>query len=78
MFQPDFVKLAEAMGVTALHVSDKTLVDSTIDAALAHPGAVLIEFEVEDVEDCFPMMPPGVSLSETIDQPKLKQPEYAR
>jgi acetolactate synthase-1/2/3 large subunit len=78
MFQPDFVKLAEAMGVTALRVSDKTLVDSTIDAALAHPGAVLIEFEVEDVEDCFPMMPPGVSLSETIDQPKVKQPEYAR
>jgi acetolactate synthase-1/2/3 large subunit len=78
MFQPDFVKLAEAMGITGIRVSDKSMVESTIEAALAHPGAVLIDFEVEDIEDCYPMMPPGVSLSETIDQPEVKQPEYAR
>jgi acetolactate synthase I/II/III large subunit len=75
MFQPDFVKLAEAMGITGVRVSDKAMVESTIDAALQHPGAVLIDFQVEDVEDCYPMMPPGVSLSETIDQPKVDQRE---
>jgi thiamine pyrophosphate-dependent acetolactate synthase large subunit-like protein len=53
-------------------------VESTIQAALDHPGAVLIDFQVEEVEDCYPMMPPGVSLSDTIDQPAVKQPEYAR
>ena len=74
MFQPDFVKVAEAMGVTGLRVSDKALVESTIEAALRHPGAVLIDFQVEEIEDCFPMMPPGVSLSETIDQPKIERP----
>ena len=80
MFQPDFVKLAEAMGMVGLRVSDKAMVESTIDAALQHPGAVLIDFQVEEAEDCFPMMPPGVSLSETIDQPKISEPEreYAR
>jgi acetolactate synthase-1/2/3 large subunit len=80
MFQPDFVKIAEAMGVTGLSVSDKAQVESSIEAALAHPGAVLIDFQVEDVEDCYPMMPPGVSLSDTIDQPPVesKQPEMAR
>ncbi len=79
MFQPDFVKLAEAMGITGLRVTDKSMVDSAIQAALDHPGAVLIEFQVEEAEDCYPMMPPGVSLSETIDQPKFEQqPEYAR
>jgi acetolactate synthase-1/2/3 large subunit len=80
MFQPDFVKIAEAMGITGLRVSDKAQVESSIEAALAHPGAVLIDFQVEDVEDCYPMMPPGVSLSDTIDQPPVesKQPEYAR
>ncbi len=78
MFQPDFVKLAEAMGITGIRVSDKAMVESTIDAALAHPGAVLIDFQVEEIEDCYPMMPPGVSLSDTIDQPKYPQPEYAR
>jgi acetolactate synthase I/II/III large subunit len=75
MFQPDFVKLAEAMGITGVRVSDKAMVESTIEAALRHPGAVLIDFQVEDVEDCYPMMPPGVSLSETIDQPKVDQRE---
>jgi acetolactate synthase-1/2/3 large subunit len=79
MFQPDFVKLAEAMGVTALRVTDKSMVDSAVQAALDHPGAVLIDFQVEEAEDCYPMMPPGVSLSQTIDQPKFEQqPEYAR
>jgi acetolactate synthase-1/2/3 large subunit len=72
MFQPDFVKLAEAFGVTGIRVTDKKMVDSTIEAALRHPGAVLIDFQVDEVEDCYPMMPPGVSLSQTIDQPKVE------
>jgi acetolactate synthase-1/2/3 large subunit len=81
MFQPDFIKIAEAMGINGIRVSDKTQVDASIEAALAHPGAVLLDFEVEDVEDCYPMMPPGVSLSQTIDQPKVeptRQPERVR
>jgi acetolactate synthase I/II/III large subunit len=78
MFQPDFVKIAEAMGITGIRVSDKAQVDSSIEAALRHPGAVLIDFQVEEAEDCYPMVPPGASLSETIDQPSVKQPEYAR
>jgi acetolactate synthase-1/2/3 large subunit len=78
MFQPDFVKLAEAMGITGMRVSDKAMVESSIEAALRHPGAVVIDFQVEEAEDCYPMMPPGVSLSDTIDQPEVKQPEMAR
>jgi acetolactate synthase-1/2/3 large subunit len=78
MFQPDFVKIAEAMGITGMRVSDKSMVESSIEAALRHPGAVLIDFQVEEAEDCYPMMPPGVSLSDTIDQPEVKQPEMAR
>ncbi len=78
MFQPDFVKLAESMGITGIRVSDKAQVESSIEAALRHPGAVLIDFQVEEAEDCYPMMPPGVSLSDTIDQPKMQQPEFAR
>ncbi len=78
MFQPDFVKLAESMGITGVRVSDKALVASTIEAALQHPGAVVIDFQVEDIENCYPMMPPGASLSDTIDQPKVQEPEFAR
>jgi len=46
--------------------------NSSIEAALRHPGAVLLDFQVEEAEDCYPMMPPGVSLSDTIDQPKVE------
>ncbi len=78
MFQPDFVKLAEAMGITGIRVSDKAQVESSIEAALRHPGAVVIDFQVEEAENCFPMVPPGATLAETMDQPPVKQPEYAR
>jgi acetolactate synthase-1/2/3 large subunit len=70
LFQPDYVKLAEAYGMAGLRVTDKTEVESAIDKALAHPGPVVIDFEVEEAENTFPMMPPGASLAETVDQPK--------
>jgi acetolactate synthase-1/2/3 large subunit len=70
LFQPDYVKLAEAYGIAGLRVTDKTEVDSAIERALDHPGPVLIDFEVEEAENTYPMMPPGASLAETVDQPK--------
>ena len=70
LFQPDYVKLAEAYGMAAMRVSEKAEVESAIEKALQHPGPVLIDFEVEQHEDTFPAMPPGASLSETLDAPK--------
>ncbi len=79
MFQPDFVKLAEAFGMAALRVSEKEQVEPAIEDALRHPGPVLIDFEVEQEEDLYPAMPPGASLAETIDQPKFEeQPEKVK
>ena len=74
MYQPDFVKLAEAFGMTAMRVTDRTQVDGAIQAALDHPGPVLIEFVVEEDENCYPMVPPGASLQETVDQPPVLKP----
>ena len=34
-----------------------------------HPGPVVIDFQVKYDENCYPMVPPGASLAETIDQP---------
>jgi len=72
LFQPDYVKLAEAYGMPGMRVSDKLEVESAIEKALQHPGPVLIDFEVEQHEDTFPAMPPGAALSETIDTPKVE------
>lgn len=73
MFNPDFVKLAEAFGMRGLRVTDKAQVDGAIQDALAHPGPVLIDFVVEQEENVYPMVPPGASLAETIDQPKYQE-----
>ncbi|MEX1255733.1 MAG: biosynthetic-type acetolactate synthase large subunit [Dehalococcoidia bacterium] len=69
LFQPDFIKLAEAFGMPGVRVSDKAAVEGAIQSALDHPGPVLLDFEVEQQEDTYPMMPPASSLAETIDQP---------
>jgi acetolactate synthase-1/2/3 large subunit len=69
MFNPDFVKLAEAFGMVGLRVTDKSQVAGAIDQAMRHPGPVLVEFVVDDEENCYPMVPPGASLQETIDLP---------
>jgi acetolactate synthase-1/2/3 large subunit len=69
MYQPDFVKLAEAYGMKGVRVTDKVQVAAAIDDALSHPGPVLMEFVVEEYENTFPMVPPGASLQETVDSP---------
>ena len=73
LFQPDFVKLAEAFGMPGLRVTERAEVESTIERAIQHPGPVIIDFEVEQEEDTFPAMPPGAALSETVDQPKFEE-----
>ena len=77
MYQPDFVKLAEAYGMRAIRVTDKDQVAGDIDRALAHPGPVLIDFQVEEYENVFPMVPPGASLQETVDSPYAATPVKA-
>jgi acetolactate synthase-1/2/3 large subunit len=69
MYQPDFVKLAEAFGMKAMRVTDKAQVQKTIDDALNYAGPVLIDFQVEEYENTYPMVPPGASLQETVDSP---------
>jgi acetolactate synthase-1/2/3 large subunit len=73
LFAPDFVKVAEAFGVAGLRVTDKAQVVPAIERALQHPGPVVIDFEVEGQENVYPMVPPGASLAETIDQPKVER-----
>jgi acetolactate synthase-1/2/3 large subunit len=66
---PDFVKLAEAFGILGLSAERKEEVEPVIRQAMDHPGPVVIDFKVKYDENVFPMVPPGASLDETIDQP---------
>ena len=69
---PDFVKIAEAYGLPAVKVTDKVQVPAAIEQAMAHPGPFLIDFIVEPEENVYPMVPPGASLAEIIEEPRGK------
>ena len=66
---PDFVKLAEAFGVKGLRAEKKEQVVPAIHAAMEHDGPVVVDFRVSYDENCYPMVPPGASLDETIEVP---------
>ena len=56
----DFVKLAEAYGCVGIRVEKKPEVRPAIERALAvHDRPVVIDFIVEETEDCWPMIAPG-------------------
>ncbi len=66
---PDFAKLAEAYGIPALTVKHKEEVVPSIEKAMAEPGPFLIDFQVEPEENVYPMVPPGSSLTELLEEP---------
>jgi acetolactate synthase-1/2/3 large subunit len=66
---PDFVKLAQAFDILGLRAERKEDVEPVIQTAMEHPGPALIDFQVKYDENCYPMVPPGASLGETIDNP---------
>ena len=66
---PDFVKLAEAYGIHAVRVTEKTQVASAISDAIAHDGPVLIDFIVDPDENVYPMIPAGESIKELMEEP---------
>jgi acetolactate synthase-1/2/3 large subunit len=67
---PDFVKVAEAYGIAAMRVTDKLMVTSAIEKAMAYQGPFLIDFQVEPEENVYPMVPPGASLCEILECPR--------
>jgi acetolactate synthase-1/2/3 large subunit len=67
---PDFVKIADAYGLPAVRVNRREEVAPAIAKAMAEPGAFLIDFIVEPEENVYPMVPPGASLAEVLEEPR--------
>jgi acetolactate synthase-1/2/3 large subunit len=74
---PDFVKLADAYGIPAVRVKQKEEVVPAIEQAMAEPGPFIIDFQVEPEENVYPMVPPGASLTELIEEPKPRSRAFA-
>jgi len=69
---PDFVKIAEGYRLPGLRVVRKEEVVPAIEQAMNHEGPFLIDFKVEPEESVYPMIPPGATLAEVIEEPKQK------
>ena len=64
--KPDFVKIAQGMGVEAFFVGDSSEVKRTIERAMDIPGPVLVHFAIPQTDNVFPMVPAGESLESMI------------
>jgi len=69
LYNPDFVKIAEAYGIKGLKVSKKIDVRPAIHKAMEHKGPFLIEFIVEPEENVYPFVPPGKTIVEFLEMP---------
>ena len=67
---PDYVKLANAYGIPALRVEHQEDVAAALQEAKAYDGPFLIEFVVERETNVYPMVPPGGSLADTLEDPR--------
>jgi acetolactate synthase I/II/III large subunit len=73
LVSPDFVKIAEAHGLTGLRVTQRSEIESAVRQAEATPGTVLIDFRVEGEDSVYPMVPAGGDLHNMIRRPMPNQ-----
>jgi len=66
---PDFVKLAEAHGLTGLRVTTREGVIPAFEQAQQTEGTVVIDFRVEKEDSVYPMVPTGADLKQMIRRP---------
>ena len=63
---PDFVKIAEGMGVKGMKASKPEEVRKTLEDALAYKGPVLVDFQIPQEDEVFPMVVPGTPLDKML------------
>jgi len=68
---PDFAKLAEAYGIPGITVKEKGQVEEAVQRAVATPGPILIDFQIEREHNVFPMVPVGQPIDQMIRRPML-------
>ena len=67
--QPDFVKLAEAYGIRGLRAQTRAEAIQVFRDVDGYDGPVVIDFQLVEEENVWPMVPAGAALSETIESP---------
>lgn len=64
---PDFVKLAESYGAAGFRATNAKEMDEVLGKAMAiNDRPVVMDFQVEEYENCYPMVPAGAALNEMV------------
>ncbi|MBI3403418.1 MAG: biosynthetic-type acetolactate synthase large subunit [Acidobacteria bacterium] len=66
---PNFAKLADAFGIAAATVTRRAEVNDAVEAARRLKRAALIDFQVEQEDSVYPMVPAGADLHKMIRRP---------
>jgi acetolactate synthase-1/2/3 large subunit len=66
---PDFVKIAEAHGLTGIRVDRRSQVGDAVQRAREDGGTALLDFRVEQEDSVYPMVPAGADLHAMIRRP---------
>jgi acetolactate synthase I/II/III large subunit len=64
LHNPDFIKIAEAYGIGAQRVENRTQLDQALKILLESETSYLLEVVVEKQENVFPMIPSGAGVDE--------------
>ena len=70
MFSPDFVKLADAYGIPAMRVTDRSQVEQAVAFQRGVKGPSLVEYVITKEDVVYPMVPAGADLHDMIRRPK--------
>ncbi len=65
---PDYVKLADAYGLTGMRVTKREDVEVAVQKAMNTEGTVIIEFLIESEANVFPMVAPGSAITNMIEE----------
>ena len=70
ILSPDYVKLADAYGIAAVAVRHPSEVVPALEQAHATQGPFLIDFQVMEEVNVYPMVAPGAAVDDLIRRPK--------
>ena len=66
---PNFAKLAESFGIPATTVTTRAQVEGAVESARRQKRIALIDFQVEQEDSVYPMVPAGADLHKMIRRP---------
>ena len=65
---PDFLVLASAFGIPGQHITRKDQVEAALDTMLSCKGPYLLHVSIDELENVWPLVPPGASNSQMLEK----------